>query len=97
MIEFLSISLAIIGITTALFYAVLMLAYLRSWQKQQLWAIPTTYVPKTSVDVLVPARNEAPNIEACLNSIFQNNYPPELFQVWVIDDFSEDDTAEIYL
>lgn len=44
-----------------------------------------------SVSVIVPARNEALNIEACLRSIAASNYPD--FEVIVVDDRSEDDTA----
>lgn len=72
-----------------------MLSYRRSWRSLPQWEIPKDYSAQTSVDVLIPARNEATNIEACLHSIFQNDYPTDQFQVWVIDDHSEDQTAAI--
>ena len=43
--------------------------------------------------IVIPARNEALNIKACLDSILAQDYPVEFFEVIVIDDFSEDDTA----
>jgi chlorobactene glucosyltransferase len=43
------------------------------------------------VSVLVPARNEAANIEKCVASLLAQDYPR--FQVRVLDDHSEDDTA----
>ena len=45
------------------------------------------------VSVLVPARNEEENIEACLQSLQKQDYPN--FEVMVLDDNSRDRTAEI--
>jgi chlorobactene glucosyltransferase len=45
------------------------------------------------VSILIPARNEALNIEACLQSLLAQQYIP--FEVLVLDDDSEDGTAEI--
>ncbi|MDQ5826103.1 MAG: glycosyltransferase family 2 protein [Chloroflexota bacterium] len=45
------------------------------------------------VAVLVPARNEEANIEACLVSLLAQDYPS--FEVWVYDDASADRTGEI--
>lgn len=42
------------------------------------------------VSVVVPARNEAHNIERCLSSLAASRYPA--FEVVVVDDRSEDDT-----
>jgi len=44
---------------------------------------------------VVSARNESANIEICLKSILKQNYPKNLFEVWLIDDHSDDDTLEI--
>ncbi len=49
----------------------------------------------TFFSIIIPARNEEENIAACLQSIFQNQYPEEHFEVLVIDDFSTDATAAI--
>lgn len=49
--------------------------------------------PPLSVSVIIPARNEALNIEACVRSITESTYPD--FEVIVVDDRSEDDTATI--
>ena len=45
------------------------------------------------VTIVVPARNEANNIRACLDSIFKQDYPN--YEVIVADDHSTDETAEI--
>jgi chlorobactene glucosyltransferase len=45
------------------------------------------------VSVIVPARNEAANITDCLHSLASSTYPS--FEVLVVDDRSEDDTARL--
>jgi len=49
----------------------------------------------TRFSIVIPARNEAANIKKCVDSILAQAYPSEFFEVIVIDDFSEDDTASI--
>ncbi|WP_158638364.1 glycosyltransferase [Panacibacter ginsenosidivorans] len=53
--------------------------------------------PKTRFSIVIPARNEAANIEVCVLSVLQNDYPDYLFEIIVVDDFSTDDTAAIVL
>jgi len=50
---------------------------------------------RLSVTVLVPARNEEKAIRRCLESLHKQTYPRELYQVWVIDDRSIDNTAQV--
>jgi chlorobactene glucosyltransferase len=45
------------------------------------------------VSVIVPARNEAANIERCLGSVTTSTYPA--FEVIVVDDRSTDETARL--
>jgi len=45
------------------------------------------------VSILVPARNEERNIEACVRSLLSQDYPN--FELIVLDDHSEDKTLEI--
>jgi len=48
-----------------------------------------------SISILIPARNEEHNIRACLESIIQElNNSSINSEIIVIDDFSEDDTAQ---
>ena len=49
----------------------------------------------TKLSIIIPARNEAANIEGCLQSILKNNYPTHLYEIIVVDDHSEDGTANI--
>jgi chlorobactene glucosyltransferase len=49
--------------------------------------------PTTPVSIIVPARNEARNIETCLESLAALEYPD--FEIVVVDDRSDDQTAEL--
>jgi len=68
-----------------------MLFYVEQWQ-----VIPEFEAQnisrKTTVSIIIPARNESQNIIKCLNAVLNQNYPTNLFEVIIIDDFSEDDT-----
>lgn len=48
-----------------------------------------------SVAVIIPARNEAANIGACLRSLARQNYPSDRLRIFVIDDGSFDGTPAI--
>jgi hypothetical protein len=54
----------------------------------------TVALPRVSV--IIPAYNEADNIEACILSVLQEPVlPPEHLEVWVLDDQSSDATLAI--
>lgn len=92
MIIFLISSIALLFI---LAYFVLVRWFVYHWRKTPVWQAPEGFQPSTSVTILIPARNEALNIQACLNSILHQSYPPELMEIIVIDDHSEDDTPHL--
>lgn len=59
-------------------------------------AIRSTPAEIPSVAVIIPAYNEAENIEACVMSVLQSTpLPAETLQVWVVDDQSSDETWTI--
>jgi mycofactocin system glycosyltransferase len=47
------------------------------------------------VSVIVPVRNRADDIAACLDSLLRLRYPPDKLDLIVVDDASEDRTAEV--
>src|SRR6187402_2402210 len=49
--------------------------------------------PKTFFAIVVPFRNESANLPVLLESIKNLNYPLELFEIILVDDFSEDDSV----
>jgi len=87
----------VVAILTLL-YAGLLIAYrywyhqLRNFEPLPASHLSTTY---THFSIVIPARNESANIKACIDSILAQNYSKSDFEVIVIDDFSEDDTAFI--
>ena len=75
-------------------YGLLTLVLLYGWKK----TIPAgTYADtgNTTVTVLIPVRNESANIRDLLADLDNQNYPANCFNVIVIDDHSEDQTANI--
>lgn len=76
-------------------YVTLMILYRRGWAMQKDLSVHALYEPTTKISVIIPARNEEANIGACLDSILAQRYPTYLYEVIVVDDHSEDRTAEI--
>ncbi len=56
---------------------------------------PKKVDPKTSFSIVIPFRNEAENIPRLLKSLSQLNYPKELFEVFFINDASEDEGEKL--
>lgn len=81
-------------ILLVLSYVALILYYRRSWQQIPEYK-PQTLKPKTKISVIIPARNEEKNIAACLDSVCNQSYPKELFEILVVDDHSTDNTVAI--
>ncbi|MEM9888782.1 MAG: glycosyltransferase [Bacteroidota bacterium] len=69
--------------------------YILAWRELPSWKVPTDFKAQTKLSILIPARNEAENILAGLRSIAKQNYPTELWEVLVLDDYSEDETATL--
>ncbi len=74
-------------------YFALIAYFLRHWHRLPAWHLPKAFSPVTRVSVIIPARNEAGRIEACLRSLAVQAYPGELTEIIVVDDHSTDDTA----
>lgn len=72
-----------------------MLLYAAGWKKCPDFTLAKDFQPQTKISILIPARDEAENIEKCLRSILDNHYPEMLREIIVIDDFSSDNTAAI--
>src|SRR5437870_10675765 len=84
----------VVFLLVTLIYVFLFLIYLVGWLTLREYQ-RTGLKPITKVSIIIPARNEESNIANLLNDLLQQNYPQELFEIIVVDDFSEDRTAEI--
>jgi cellulose synthase/poly-beta-1,6-N-acetylglucosamine synthase-like glycosyltransferase len=76
-------------------YAIIILLYRKWFLQLQPFAIPANNLPVIRFSVIIPARNEENNIGSCLQALIKQQYPYQLFEVIIIDDFSEDKTVEI--
>lgn len=76
-------------------YVQLIIGYSNSWAKLPTDDLSPDFHPSTSVTVIVPARNEADNIEACLDGILHQKYPNDLLTIALVDDHSEDETLSL--
>ena len=76
-------------------YALLLMAYRYWFGRLKTFEPDSLNNENIHFTVVIPARNEAGNIKACVDSILAQDYPLESFEIIVIDDFSEDDTAFI--
>ncbi|WP_240475128.1 glycosyltransferase family 2 protein [Neotamlana sedimentorum] len=56
---------------------------------------PKKPAPKTRFSIIIPFRNEAENLPRLLKSIENLNYHKLLFEVFLVDDASEDNSVEI--
>lgn len=75
----------------AVLYAALLAWYVWNWRKIPLQLTPT-FTPSTRVSVVIAAKNEGGNIHTCLNSLTNQDYPDALWELWVVDDHSTDNT-----
>jgi len=89
------ILMLIIATALLLMYCGLLIFYLRAWNKLSFNPLPQNYLPRTSITVTIPARNEEFNLPILLRSLKDQDYPLHLLEVIVIDDFSSDQTAGI--
>ena len=83
------------SIAIAALYCLLILLYSYYFNKLVLFQQENKTKSITGFSIIIPARNETLNIRKSVTSILENNYPKELFEIIVVDDFSIDNTAAI--
>ena len=71
-------------------YVALLLRYLHYWRPSE----PQISDSTPFFSVILPLRNEADSIEACLHSLLDQDYPNDSYEIIVVDDLSEDGTGE---
>lgn len=88
-------TILVISVLLMLAYALLIRRYDDAFTKSRKnFSIADTEATQ-HVTVIIPARNESANIKACLSALMAQTYPRSLMEIIVVDDLSEDDTAEI--
>jgi cellulose synthase/poly-beta-1,6-N-acetylglucosamine synthase-like glycosyltransferase len=77
-----------------LLYVFMFLFYLSGWMLLPEFT-KRKNATSTTCSVIVAARNEEKHIGDLLNDLLAQNYPASNFEVFVVDDFSEDNTATV--
>ncbi|MEO6134480.1 MAG: glycosyltransferase [Ginsengibacter sp.] len=91
--------MAFVIVTIFLFipYAVLLFYYRKSWLQIKDYKpsqrFSTSDLPFLSI--IIPARNEQENIGDCIQSIINQSYPADKFEVIVVNDHSTDNTVSV--
>lgn len=88
-------TILIVSLLLMLAYALLIRRYNDAFQQSQHKFSLPGFEATQKISVIIPARNEAANINACLSALTAQTYPPGLTEIIVVDDDSEDETAEI--
>jgi len=76
-------------------YTIIILLYRKWFLELKPFVASPSFLPSVTFSIIIPARNEEENIIPCLQSVFQQSYPPALYEVIVIDDHSTDQTSAI--
>jgi glycosyltransferase involved in cell wall biosynthesis len=71
-------------------YVVLMVQLILGYNKVKSFKTFAASAPKTAFTIIVPFRNEAKNLPKLLASFSKLNYPHELIEIIMVDDFSTD-------
>lgn len=78
----------------AMFYVMLIMRFTFGWVSLSGVQPKKRSNATITFSVIIAARNESETITNCLNAIFQQDYPSDLFEVIVVDDHSTDETFQ---
>jgi len=88
--------ISIISISLSLAYLGMVLFLRRGWEAVETFDLKSTSF-KTTVSILIAARNEEDKICNIINDILVQDYPVVLLELIVVDDHSTDHTSQIVL
>jgi len=83
-----------ISILISIIYFVLIIAFIIGFDKIDLVQNKNT-IPKNTFSIVISFRNEAHNLPHLLNSLLEINYPPDLFEILLVNDDSHDNFKQI--
>lgn len=86
------ISLALTGL-----YLLILIYLIKGWASLKRPKENSTLPTTTRVTILIAARNEAERIRYTIEDILAQDYPKHLTEIIIVDDHSDDDTADIIL
>ncbi len=83
----------IIAIILPFTYAALIWYIYNGWS--EIDEISSSLSSKLTISIIIPAKDEADNIGNCIESILDNNYSMSDYEILVVNDHSNDNTAHI--
>lgn len=86
----------IIVFVVLVIYVVFILQLIFGFDKVKTF-VRTNEKPVTKFSIIVPFRNEEKNLPKLLKSISKLNYPKDLFEIILVDDFSTDASERVYI
>jgi len=86
---------SITSILTLFAYALLIFGFIGGWRKAKLFNRPPAKTYATRCSIIIAARNEAGNIGHLISNLVQQEYSGEQFEIIIVDDHSDDKTADI--
>lgn len=88
--------LTIITLTIILSYSIIIFLFSIAFIRQKEFSISKDIKNiQFKISVIIAMRNEAKNIGFLIQDLSKQNYPKELFEIILIDDFSEDNSIKI--
>lgn len=88
--SFLTAAAALLGAGITLWGSYYLLVGLMSWRRPMEYG---RHPASTRFAVLVPARNEELVVGSLINTLLMQDYPPELYDIWVVPNQCTDHTA----
>jgi cellulose synthase/poly-beta-1,6-N-acetylglucosamine synthase-like glycosyltransferase len=76
-------------------YLYIIASYLKNWHSLKFVPNRNNLENIPFISVIVAARDEEKNISPCIQSLLNQDYPVDKFEIIIVDDFSMDKTAEL--
>lgn len=89
------IILGVTAIILSIGYVCLIHFITAGWNETQIIQVSNEDISDINISVIIAARNEESYIQSCVESILNNNFPVENFEIIIVDDHSTDKTREI--
>jgi len=87
--------LFLISMALAIGYVFLIAYFSDGWDETIDWQAPPDYKPESSISILIPVRNEENHLPQLIQSLLNNDFPPDKREIIIINDHSTDDTKKV--
>ena len=84
-----------LSVFLAFIYIFIITHFYTAWNEIEEWTTDESFKPNTQVSIIIPYRNEAPNISNCIQSVLKNRFPKSSYEIIAVNDHSVDEGATI--